>query len=75
MHQLLPSLLPTKCSQNTVIIELKKQDIPTFTNFPGPPPPIYTGSKATRPTQKRRKVAVLFMARHESSLNYKYNYN
>lgn len=75
MHQLLPSLLPTKCSQNTVIIELKKQDIPTFTNFPGPPRPIYTGSKATRPTQKRRKVAVLFMARHESSLNYKYNYN
>lgn len=73
MHQLLPpSLLPTKCSQNTVIIELKKQDIPTFTNFPGPPRPIYTGSKATRPTQKRRKVAVLFMARHESSLKNTY---
>lgn len=39
---------------------------------PWPPRPIYTGSKATRPTQKRRKVAVLFMARHESSLNYQY---
>lgn len=72
MHQLLPSLLPTKCSQNTVIIELKKQDIPTFTNFPGPPRPIYTGSKATRPTQKRRKVAVLFMARHEASFKKTY---